>query len=956
MANTFTTNLRLAKPEVGILDWHLYYYDAMNIIDIHLPRIFQKAPLVTAVTPAVGGSLTASQYYFYRVSAFKGALFTMSSWEDWRAQADGTNKTMNVDWGAVTGATKYRIYRYDTNDGSYMPVAGDFNLLAEITAPTVTYVDDGSIVPSGAVPSAPDWYVSEIKQAYLEGDTSEAQTQHGTPATSLENMNNLRYMIKALNGDTNWNDAPAMSLYQIANGKAGGLTYTGGTASGEDLNLRSTAHATKGQIIADSELDMTTHKIVNVVDPINPQEAATKQYVDNYVTSGGWVEYRESFIVGTPSGSYTGSTTVFALANNYVTNGKNLDVFYDGVKMRQGASYDYVETDGFTVTFNTARVAGRTITMEWGAGAAPASVINERRENFTATASQTVFNLVNEYLTGGKNLKVYVDGVLMTITDDYTETDTDTVTFVVGMSGGEKVSFVWGDPVASGNAEYLNNIAGSATPEANKYLSLNSNAKLNQSVLQNTQNLLVNGGFEYGTFGKRGYIQGIYQFICEGWRNLDVANNCNADVFRESSIIDGVNGYSLKVVVNTSGSGSVMIGQRIGGEVYNWQNLQGRQLTISLRVKTTLVSKVRCAIQDNGGITYSSFHTGDDTWQTLTATRTIGGTAPFFVWGMIDDADTATGTFYVDSGMCVFGPDQVDFTPRPEVPYSLMRNEYALNLLDNGGMNIWQRGTSFPGFANGTYLLDRWKIYFADATANGGQGTGEGAINYSADFNCATVGASPYLYAQQNLEYPDLYRNKTLALTVKLKVGATGRYRIRIADGVGTTTSADIAGGDWYTLSITHVVASNPSYIAIMIGAVEAGDAVINEHIAIENAILVTGKDPVWFVPSIPQADLARCQRYYEKGYVYMIAYGAGDSSWWYLSLTQPFNTVKQNTPTMTPTSGWLVNEDGSGVNQQASYVKSLYPRFESVTGEVYKSQTGSRPAVFGVNWSAEIT
>lgn len=44
--------------------------------------------------------------------------------------------------------------------------------------------------------------------------------------------------------------------YASLNGRSGGQTLKGGTAASENLNLQSTSHATKGDIVADSDIDI----------------------------------------------------------------------------------------------------------------------------------------------------------------------------------------------------------------------------------------------------------------------------------------------------------------------------------------------------------------------------------------------------------------------------------------------------------------------------------------------------------------------------------------------------------------------------------------------------------------------------------------------------------------------------------------------------------------------------
>ena len=211
MANTFTTKFRLCKTEAGSLDWHLLYYDAMNIIDAHVPRIFMSAPRVITIASAVGGSLTANQYYFYKVVAMNATLVTLASWENTSAMADATNKTINISWSAVAGVTKYRVYRADTPTSSYIPIDSDYNYLAEVTGSTL-YSDTGGVVPSGALPSSPTWYTTEINQLYVMPDAVEGQTAHVTPVTLIDNLDNIRNMVHQLNGRTNWDDAVLTSV------------------------------------------------------------------------------------------------------------------------------------------------------------------------------------------------------------------------------------------------------------------------------------------------------------------------------------------------------------------------------------------------------------------------------------------------------------------------------------------------------------------------------------------------------------------------------------------------------------------------------------------------------------------------------------------------------------------------------------------------------------------------
>lgn len=70
--------------------------------------------------------------------------------------------------------------------------------------------------------------------------------------------------------------------YQLLAGRAGGQTIIGGTASGEDLTLQSTAHATRGDIVAsDSLLVAAALATTGVITP-----AQITGNVDNYAPTG----------------------------------------------------------------------------------------------------------------------------------------------------------------------------------------------------------------------------------------------------------------------------------------------------------------------------------------------------------------------------------------------------------------------------------------------------------------------------------------------------------------------------------------------------------------------------------------------------------------------------------------------------------------------------------------------
>jgi hypothetical protein len=93
-----------------------------------------------------GGSLVASTTYYYRVSAINATGESLASTETSQATsaAAPATHTMTVNWAAVTGATGYKVYGRST---------GAELLIATVGA-VLTYLDTGSITPSGALPAA----------------------------------------------------------------------------------------------------------------------------------------------------------------------------------------------------------------------------------------------------------------------------------------------------------------------------------------------------------------------------------------------------------------------------------------------------------------------------------------------------------------------------------------------------------------------------------------------------------------------------------------------------------------------------------------------------------------------------------------------------------------------------------------------------------------------------------
>ncbi|MGH7974997.1 MAG: beta strand repeat-containing protein [bacterium] len=157
-----------------------------------------------------------------------------------------------------------------------------------------------------------------------------------------------------------------------------------------------------------------------------------------------------NYVVGTPSGSYNGSTTVFGLPFSYTADGKNLEVFYNGQALIP--TNDYTETSTTSITTTQALIVGTEIAFRTVVGSSIVAPVTLFREDYVVgtalnnyTGSLTVFNLVNSYNVGGHVLIVTLDGDVQTagVSVDYLETSSSIVTFNNALVTGQKVSFIW---------------------------------------------------------------------------------------------------------------------------------------------------------------------------------------------------------------------------------------------------------------------------------------------------------------------------------------------------------------------------------------------------------------------------------------------------------------------------------------------------------------------------------
>lgn len=132
-----------------------------------------------------------------------------------------------------------------------------------------------------------------------------------------------------------------------------------------------------------------------------------------------------------------GQTIFSVVAGRFVMGDHSLQVYVNGMLMREGHDNDYIELDNRRIQFMFALTSVDVVLLRVAGGTSGAALHN----SFKALEGQTVFNLHTSYTTGNNSLVVYVSGAYQTLGIDYVETDAKTVTFLDPLEEGDLVTF-----------------------------------------------------------------------------------------------------------------------------------------------------------------------------------------------------------------------------------------------------------------------------------------------------------------------------------------------------------------------------------------------------------------------------------------------------------------------------------------------------------------------------------
>jgi len=201
------------------------------------------------------------------------------------------------------------------------------------------------------------------------------------------------------------------------------------------------------------------------------------------------------------------------------------------------------------------------------------------------------------------------------------------------------------------NAGTFDGIVGGTTPADGSFTTLSATGDVTLSThlvggdgTTNPTNLLTNGDFELWSAGTSS--------VPDGW----VLAGADATIAREASTIK-IGTYS--VAATLAGASGFYLTQTIYAEkgIDYWK---GRTITVSCWIKADNAD-TGFYINDGIGSTTSN-HSGGNTWEYVTATRTISASASTLT---INLRVTQSETAYFDGAMCVEGAMPYAFSPKP---------------------------------------------------------------------------------------------------------------------------------------------------------------------------------------------------------------------------------------------------------------------------------------------------
>jgi hypothetical protein len=206
------------------------------------------------------------------------------------------------------------------------------------------------------------------------------------------------------------------------------------------------------------------------------------------------------------------------------------------------------------------------------------------------------------------------------------------------------------------------------------------------------------------------------------------------------------------------------------------------------------------------------------------------------------------------------------------------------NAIINGGMDVWQRGTTFTG--SNVYTADRWTSFIPTGGCTYTRETTIVPTAFAASIKLTQSGATGSPYIMQSIETANtiplagktvtisafVYGGVSTSFTLSLSHSATvDRTPVSPFDGSVATSTATV-GATWTRITATGTVPTTAKTLRLDLFAnsLGVGQSVYFTGVQVEEGSVAT---PFVRAAETFQGELAACQRYYQR-FVSGVAYG----------------------------------------------------------------------------------
>jgi hypothetical protein len=211
------------------------------------------------------------------------------------------------------------------------------------------------------------------------------------------------------------------------------------------------------------------------------------------------------------------------------------------------------------------------------------------------------------------------------------------------------------------------------------------------------------------------------------------------------------------------------------------------------------------------------------------------------------------------------------------------------NVLINGSMDIWQRGTSFAGTAGIVYSADRWFTYRAAGATGHTASRQTGPTNFQyclrMQRNSGNTSTAD-IYLEQDVESANSYAfaGRQFVLSFWARAGsnyssASSLLTAQVWTGTGTDQriQSGFTGGatpgnssvtlttTWQQFYIYGVAAASTTQLGVRFGYTPVGTASTNDYFEVTGVQLEANYQPTPFEQLPIGVELALCQRYYYR-------------------------------------------------------------------------------------------